>query len=190
MRLFLAVELASLTRHAVEALTVELKKEIGGGRWVRPENIHLTLVFLGEQKTAVLAGLRSALRALERWPRAEVKVADLGLFPERGPARVLWLGLEPLEPLAALQAEVSRILVGLGSGLVWQPEARPFSAHLTLARFDPPMPRARLTSVHEKSFEMPTMAIDRVTLFESRLGTSGPIYQALGVFPLAESEAA
>lgn len=191
MRLFLAVELTDAARQAVAALTNELKPALAGGRWVRPDNLHLTLVFLGEQKTAVLAGLRRVLQqALVLWPRSEVCLGSCGVFPERGMVRVFWVDLEPQEQLVALQAEVQRALTTLGAGLVWQKESRPFRAHLTLARFDPPLPRPLLANALEKRLNGVTLTIDRVTLFESRLGASGPIYQALGVFPLAESEAA
>lgn len=104
---------------------------IGGARWTRPEQLHITLRFLGDIPEAQLADLRERLRQVVVQGFA-LSLKGVGVFPpprSRKPARVLWLGLEPPAPLQALKLAIDAVLGP-------DPEAaqRGFSPHLTVAR--------------------------------------------------------
>lgn len=99
-------------------------------RWVRPENLHLTLYFFGAMEEQRIPEIEPALaRAAEGVAAFDLRFTGLGVFgPPRQP-RVLWLGVESAE-LAALHARVEPALAAAG----WPPEPRDFAPHLTLGR--------------------------------------------------------
>src|SRR5262249_25076112 len=132
VRLFVAVELGERARAAIAEEQGRLRAIAGKGsrvRWVGPEQLHLTLVFLGEGGPARAAGVVQAMgRPIERAP-IELTFAGIGAFPPRGAPRALWIGLRGGESdLKALQHEVASRVAALGIPL----EERPFSPHLTL----------------------------------------------------------
>ena len=127
-RLFIAVDLPAELRPVV----ARLLQGIGGARWTRPEQLHITLRFLGDTPEDQLDDLRAHLRQV-RLPHFGLALRGTGVFPPVGgckPARVLWLGLDPPEPLQALKHAVDGVL-----GPDPETAKRGFSPHLTLARF-------------------------------------------------------
>src|SRR5688572_6260729 len=98
MRAFVALEIPKATRVRIADLIGTLRPQLPGVRWLAPEAIHLTLRFLGESTDAQIERLKPLLAAAAAaCPRREVHVSGLGMFPERGSPRVLWLGM-PLPP--------------------------------------------------------------------------------------------
>lgn len=182
MRLFLAVELDEAVRRAAGRVAAELSRALGAdGRtnvaWVRPENMHLTIRFLGEMPAGAVPPLREALDVPLATRAFELRLAGLGAFPPRGPARVIWLGvLEGHDDLAAVHREVEDRLAALGLGR----DDRPFRAHLTLGRVRNRLgPRAGSILSEAAAAGIPASVAREVTLFESRLSPSGAIYTAL-----------
>src|SRR5262249_49098694 len=96
VRLFVAVELGERARAAIAEEQGRLRAIAAKGsrvRWVGPEQLHLTLVFLGEVDPARAAGVVQAIgRPIERAP-IELTFAGIGAFPPRGAPRALWIGL-------------------------------------------------------------------------------------------------
>ncbi len=183
MRLFLAVELDEAVRLAAGRVATQLSRALGThGRanvaWVRPENLHLTILFLGETPEAAVPPLRQALEAPLASRPFELRLGGLGAFPPRGPARVIWLGVvEGHDRLAAVHREVEDRLAALGV----EREDRPFRAHLTLGRVRGQLgPRAGSVLSETAAAGIPASVAREVTLFESRLSPSGAIYTALG----------
>ena len=130
MRAFLAVELSP----GVQERLVEVKRELAqlgaAVRWVRDDNLHVTVKFLGSVAEDALDALRARLRdALHATAPMAASVRGLGAFPDLRRARVVWAGVEcaPLPALAAL-ADGAAARIGV------LPETRPFRAHLTLGR--------------------------------------------------------
>jgi RNA 2',3'-cyclic 3'-phosphodiesterase len=176
LRAFVAIELAAGLREALGTLVGELRQEIRGVRWVAPTSIHLTLRFLGWSDPERLRRLEPKLRqAAAECAEGEARASSLGLFPERGAPRVLWVGLELPEPIQALQRACERLAVEEG----FTPEARAFRPHLTLARFHDRAPRPRLPS-----FDFGATPLERLVLFRSELKPSGAVYTPMAVFPL------
>ena len=139
-RLFIAVPLPGDAAEAVRSVVDEVRAEpLPDGardvRWVRLDGLHLTLRFLGPTADERLESTASAVRAVASTARGPIE-ADLGgagTFPPNGRPRALWIGVVAgTEELARLSAELDEALVAAG----WEPDHRPFRAHLTLARSD------------------------------------------------------
>jgi 2'-5' RNA ligase len=176
LRTFVALEIGEEMRARIGSLGAELRARLPGVRWVRPEGIHLTLRFLGATTRAQVERLKPTLAlAAAACPPAEVAVARLGAFPERGSPRVLWLGLSLPAPLAALQSACERAAAATG----FDREDRPFRAHLTLGRWRDRAPRPDLPTA-----DLGTTHIETLVLFESRPQAGGSVYVALERFPL------
>jgi 2'-5' RNA ligase len=179
MRLFVGVEMDEATRAAASGVAERLRSELGGhlrANWVPPSNYHLTVRFIGHVADDRLPPLLDALvRPLTIAP-FEITLSGCGSFPPRGPARVIWIGVSRgLASLAALHEEFDRRLVPFGH----EPETRPFSAHLTLARVKDEG-RGATRHIAETLRSMPadplTFRAARATVFESRLSPHGPTY--------------
>lgn len=155
LRLFFALPLPPELREALGLWRPALPP----ARWARPEGLHVTLAFLGERPAEALPVLEGIAAAVaDRHRTFTLRTARLGGFPERGRARVLWLGLEPSPALEALAGDLRRALTAAGEVF----DARPFRAHLTLARLHQPRSLAGLADPAPAAF-----AADRLVLYES-----------------------
>jgi RNA 2',3'-cyclic 3'-phosphodiesterase len=176
VRAFVALELDADLRTALGRLMADVRHRFAGLRWVRPEGIHLTLRFLGDASPEQVQGLRESLRPLAaRCPPAQVRVGGLGLFPERGAPRVLWLGIELPESIYALHAACEAAAVAAG----FVPDKRAFRPHLTLGRW-----RDRASRPELPLADLGTTRLERLTLFRSELRQEGAIHTALVRFEL------
>jgi 2'-5' RNA ligase len=177
-RLFIAVDLPAELRPSV----VGLCQGIGGARWTRPEQLHITLRFLGDATEALLGDMRESLRRV-RMPCFELALRGTGVFPPAGgrkPARVLWLGLDPPEPLQALKAAVDHLL-----GPDPETAKRGFSPHLTLARF-PTRPRRDLDTflAEHAGFDGGRFVVGHFHLYRSTLRPQGALHEIVETFAL------
>src|SRR5262245_27980541 len=133
MRLFLAAEIDAGVRAKVAALPRELSSLTTRARWTRTEGLHLTLRFFGEVAPERAESLGAKLaEALAGLPAFELELRGGGVFPDRGRPRVLWVGVA--HPPQALFDLVSRA-EACARALGFTQEDRPFSPHLTVARF-------------------------------------------------------
>ena len=177
IRAFVAVDLDEGMRTRLADLIENLRDRFRGVRWVRPEGIHLTLRFLGYARHDVLDRLLPALRAgAEDCFAGTAEVSGLGTFPERGRARVLWLGIQLPSSIVRLQQACERAAVAAG----FEPETRPFAPHLTLGRWSEPAPRPTLPAI-----DLGRTALDRLVLYRSQPGAKGSVYTPIETFPLA-----
>lgn len=189
MRLFVAVDLDESVRRAALRLARTLRERLEPSQvqasWVAPGNLHLTLKFLGEVEERLATEVRAAMAPPFGEPRFECELAGVGAFPPTGPARVLWLGISAgAEALVRLQAEVESRVRPFG----FPPESRPFSAHLTVARFRTPAPtKVRELLGEGSSGPIGRCAIDHVTLYQSHLSPRGATYTPLARAPLGGS---
>jgi len=171
VRAFFAVELPVAARAAAAECLRALAARPGGDRvrWVRPENLHVTLRFLGPITRERLPVLAS--RVGESVARTQPFTIALGAPGWLG-SRVVTLEVAPAEPLERLAAAVERGVVAAGC----EPEARPFRAHLTLGRLRRgrrPAVTAAVTAVGD------VFPVNEVVLSESRLHPTGARYSAL-----------
>lgn len=176
IRAFVALELDPGVRSRIAGLIAQLGPSIDRVRWVAPESLHVTVRFLGYAPPATLVQLQGPLaEAATRCAPAEARVRGLGIFPERGSPRVLWLGIAVPPTFAGLQAECERAAVAAG----FPPEPRPFRPHLTLARWSQHDRRPRLPPM-----DLGVARLERLVLFRSEPRRTGSLYTPLAAFPL------
>jgi 2'-5' RNA ligase len=183
MRVFFAVELDEVVRRKAARLAAGLATalEQGGGRrrvsWVAPQNLHLTLQFLGEVDPQLAQTVVDRLAHPFAVPAFDVALAGVGTFPPSGPPRVIWLGVtDGAAPLSGLYREVDHRLEGLG----FPRENRPFRAHLTLGRVTAACgPRFRDVLATARMADASRCRVDHVTLFESHLSPQGSTYSVV-----------
>jgi 2'-5' RNA ligase len=189
VRLFVAIEVPEGPREDARRRLQAVRDRLPPARWVDPDAIHLTLIFLGSIEEPALPALGTALAtAVSAYPPFPLALAGGGTFPPRRPARVAWLGVEAGPELAALQAAVSAAAV---QAVGYAPESRPYHPHITLARCPEPWPRPA-TETFTAAFAGPVGApfpVSQVALFESRLGAGGARYRVAAAFPLAGAAA-
>ena len=179
LRLFVAIRLSAEAEAAVERAVEPLLGAFPKARWVPTENRHVTAKFLGQTWPRLETWVRERVgEAAASCPPFETRLTNLGAFPARGKARVLWVGLDDH---AGRMAEVAH---ALDAALVkeFKPETRPFAPHLTVARSDPPL--ALPDGFATTPIEPVTFRVDRITLFRSHLQRPAPRYEDLGEFPL------
>lgn len=179
MRVFVAVFPPFELREALAREARELPVA-GDVRWVRPENIHITLKFLGEIEERDLARVAEALGPMsERHSPFETRVCGFGAFPSVRRARILWAGIgEGADPLSALARDVEVSLEPLG----FARDTRPYRPHLTLGRAR----GGRVSLGAENAHPGIRFSVRRVDLVESKLGGAGAIYSTLTSYTLSE----
>ena len=175
-RLFVAIEIPEDVRARMAGLCAGLP----GARWVAPENMHLTLRFIGEVDEGVMQDVDAELARL-RAPGFALTFSGVDCFGNARRPRSLWVGVEAGEALAGLQARVESAVQRAGL----PPEGRNFTPHVTLARFKGGRV-ARLgdyLSAHSQ-FRAGPVDVRRITLFSSVLGHNGAIYRPEAAYPL------
>jgi len=160
-----------------------LAAPLAGLRWTPAENVHLTLRFIGEVDEARTERFAEALARVRVEPFI-LPVGEIGLFPSRGPAKVLWAGVgRGHTRLYQLRKQVDEALLTVDPGL-----AMPgFHAHFTVARLDEThAPKALLHFLEsQKDFEAPPFRVVEFHLMASELKPGRPpVYRSLRGFPL------
>jgi 2'-5' RNA ligase len=190
-RLFVGVELEPAVQAAVAAAADGLRAELGRGdiritaRWVPRDNLHVTLFFIGNTTDDRARAVQVALAPPFAVSRFDIRVAGLGAFPPSGVPRVFWIGLRSgVAEMAALNAEVSARLALLGC----EPEGRPYSAHVTIARVKDLQSRGHASRIRRilggLEADAGVSRVSAVTLFLSRLSPNGSAYEPLLRVPL------
>jgi len=175
-RVFVALQLPETVQYQLETTQCGLPNV----RWVRPENLHITLAFLGEVSEPALEDAHSALSAVQA-DAFRLTLRGAGQFGE-GKPRAVWVGVEPSIPLISLQEKVETSLRRAGLSL----KARKFHPHVTLARGRSSTP-AQIGQYLERQglFSSPEFSIKGFHLMESILKPAGPLYLSLADYPLA-----
>jgi 2'-5' RNA ligase len=181
MRLFIAIDLDDDARAAIGAEQKRLAAALAAARrssirWVRPDHMHLTLVFLGEVEEARAEAVIEETRRHVALPPFDLVFAGAGVFPPRGAPNVLWIGvIAGAERAIALQAELARRVARHGVAL----ETRPFRPHLTVGRWrdSRSADRDHVSSAGDRV--VATLHVDHATLYQSRLSPAGPSYTPL-----------
>lgn len=179
MRCFVAIPLPADVREGVAAVQRQAREACGSVdmRWIAPTSMHLTLKFLGNVPADRLDAIREVLTSCvagSHLPR--VSLSGVGAFPSPRRAQVVWLGVaEGAAAVGDLAAAIDGTLAPLG----FEPEARPFAAHLTLGRVRAPRrgadlrgALAALCRVHAGSWTPHS-----VVLYESHLRPSGAVHE-------------
>ena len=183
IRSFIAIELPEGLKLELTQLEARLKSDKQSGvKWVNPYGIHLTIKFLGNIAVDRIEGITRAMEeAACGISPFQLKVKELGVFPNSKRVQVAWVGVTgEVDKLTQLQKRIESNLTPLG----FAPESRPFTPHLTLARL-----RAQ-TSLDERqrfgqliantTFEAAcTIEVDAINLIKSQLTREGAIYSQI-----------
>jgi len=180
MRLFLALDLDDRSRQAIAREQVRIRRALRDGspvRWTAPEQMHLTLLFIGQVDEPAVAAIATDVSEPIRMHPFDLSFAGLGVFPPRGVPRALWVGGGAGTQLVhelrhELDARVRRRGVSL--------EERPFSPHLTIARWrsSRPSDRHRVLALASNA-TITHMRVDHASLYHSRLSSAGSTYTEL-----------
>jgi 2'-5' RNA ligase len=187
MRVFIAIDIDEKVRTALGDLQQQLANggnvKKGAVKWVNPNNIHLTLKFLGEIKDEQAVEVCSIVENVaSRHKSFELDIESVGCFGGKS-ARVLWVGTGGgSDELGLLQKDVEKQLVLAG----WPEETREFTGHLTLCRIRNSAAGVKLAQVSEdyKDFKLGSLWADSVSVYQSQLKPTGPVYTVLGNYKL------
>jgi 2'-5' RNA ligase len=182
LRTFVALLLPDGVRTGLAAVSEELRAQTRGLTWVPPENLHLTLRFLGEIGPATLEHVRDAVAAAAAAVAPfTVSLGGLGGFPAGRAPRVLWASVATGgEKVEALFAELEAALVARGI----PGESRAFHSHVTLARARDPRGAKELLRVLGAGPAFGEVRVEALHLMRSELGPRGARYSALTAVPL------
>jgi RNA 2',3'-cyclic 3'-phosphodiesterase len=194
MRLFIALDIDNAIRERISRFAEDVKGFAPDARWVKPESLHVTLEFIGEQPEEVVTQIQSTLKSVDG-NATKIHFNGYGFFPTAKAARVFWIGIEAGPSLAALVASVDEKMATLGI----PKENRAFSPHLTLARgtggSGSPRwrkedgPNRTFQRLQEKLAALPspdfgTMTAREFFLYQSQLSPKGSQYSKLARFNL------
>ncbi len=162
-----------------------------GMRILARDELHLTLHFLGEVSTHDIDTATAALAAV-RMNAFTIRLSGVGMFPSERHAKVLWAGVEPNADLTALHRSIGKVLA---AAIGFQPEDRPYSPHVTLARLDEPAPPDAAERYvidrylnENKGFEVPYVGFLRFGLYLSHFAQNVHRFREEAVFPLRPLE--
>jgi RNA 2',3'-cyclic 3'-phosphodiesterase len=192
IRLFVALEIPAAVRENLATLIDELRAADAASsksnpRWVRPENLHVTLKFIGHVEADKLDAIHAALAEVRSGSAVELRFRGLGFFPNDRRPRVLWAGMDASANLVPLASEIDAGLEKLGIPR----ETREFAPHLTLARFDPPGISEKLRGAARKNppRKFGELCAGEFDLIESKTRPTGAEYTRLSSFAFVKAEA-
>ncbi len=181
LRTFIAVDLA-LTP-PLRSVLRELNEMGRAIRAVTPDNLHITLKFLGEINASLLRTIDAVISEVaSRYEAFDMTIEGLGAFPKTERPTVIWAGLNHAEPLIKFASELTTDLKSLG----FPPERRPLHPHVTLARVKskPPPEYFALMANHEET-PFGHVAVEAIKLYQSELKKTGPVYSVMNQVSLA-----
>ena len=194
MRLFIALDIDEAVRERIARFVEGVSGFAAGARWMRPESLHVTLKFIGEQPEPVVDQIKQALSNVSA-STAEIQFRGYGFFPTARSARVFWVGIEAGPQLATLAAAIDDKTAALGI----PKEDRAFSPHLTLGRgaggsgsarrHKTDGPNRAFQGLQEKLSVLPPLEFGTMTartffLYQSQLSPKGSKYTKLAAFDL------
>jgi 2'-5' RNA ligase len=184
VRAFVAVLLPDDVRGRLAAAADGLRGRTREVAWVRPDNLHLTLRFLGEVDPMTLEHAREAMMvAATATAPFTATLGALGGFPSGRPPRVVWAGVtEGSEGLRALHAALESALVVRGI----PGEGRAFHPHVTLGRARSPRGASGLTGALGEGFRFGEFRVATLHLMGSQLSPEGSRYSVLAEAPLGD----
>jgi 2'-5' RNA ligase len=184
IRTFISVNLDAALHDSIDTLIKKLSASNAGVKWVAPDNVHLTLKFLGNIEERRLPEIYAACeRAVAEAEPIELDVCAMGCFPNMNRPRVVWVGIEKgAEALHQLQRRLEDELDKIG----FPREDRKFKAHLTIGRVKKQKGISRLCQLieEEREIALGSMRAEKISVMKSKTLPTGPIYTELRTVPL------
>lgn len=179
IRLFVALPIPVDVRARLKAV----QSGLAGGRWIDPENMHLTLRFIGDMLEPDARDLGMALSEIHV-PAFELTLSGIGHFDKRGFVHSVWARAEKSEALLHLQSKIESVVVRAGARV----ETRKFTPHVTLARLkDTPLERIGPWLETQGALSVPSFPVGEFVLYQSERGHGGARYTPLAEYPLLEA---
>ena len=173
MRAFIAIDLPSNIKAEISKIQDKLKTNLARVHWVKAQNLHLTLKFLGEISPEQLEAINRIIdKVSQTTVPFKIKLDDLGAFPDLHDARIIWIGIKQDTQLKQIVQLLETKIGDMGI----TKEKRGFSAHITIGRIKSGKELKPADLEKELNLEFDAREI---TLFKSTLGSSGPIYTVL-----------
>jgi 2'-5' RNA ligase len=176
IRAFIAIDLPEVVRQELASISYDLNLKVPNKsiRWVRPENIHLTLKFLGDTKVEILNQISGGLdRVGGDNPQIDLNLNKLGCFPNPRRPRIVWVDVNgDLDSLLLLQKMIDQMLNPIG----WELDKRKFHPHLTLGRVKNSLQVEGSGLPWGSQVKPVTFTVDSLKLYESVLKSSGAVY--------------
>ena len=177
LRSFIAIDLESQILDQILTIQKALLDTSADIKLVEPENIHLTLRFLGEKPLSIINKISEELKSLNFYS-TEVSVSGVGAFPNMRRIRVVWVGIKKgVLDLMGIYNQVESKLKRLGVS----PDDRGFSPHITIARVRSARNKDKLveTILRMRKKEFGTFHLDSLKIKKSFLTPKGPVYTTL-----------
>lgn len=181
-RLFVAIDLPD---ELADDLTM-MQSGLPGARWIDPDQMHLTLRFVGEVDGLVFRDVMAGLDSVAAQP-FELSLSGFGHFPPRGRPRAIWAGVqgEGLESLRSLRRAVDRAVSVKGV----EPERRKYVPHVTIARLDgTPSERVGRFLAEHALYRSESFQVDAFHLYSSQLYHSGAVHSLEASYPVTGSD--
>ena len=189
IRTFIAVELPREIHDKLKQLQDDLKAFMPDVRWIKYENVHLTLKFLGDVQISRIDAISEAVRDVARqFSPFTTSLTGIGAFPDSRKPRVVWVGLEKGGDKLI---EIAELIEASMRKLGFPREKRKFSPHLTVGRVRRLTDPAAMTQALERSAvgELGEFVVERVSLIRSQLDPAGSIYTILTEAPFSGLDA-
>ncbi|MCJ7653630.1 MAG: RNA 2',3'-cyclic phosphodiesterase [Actinobacteria bacterium] len=175
LRVFIGLPLSREVRRYVADIAQELSRRISEVRWVAPENLHVTLKFIGACDGGKVTGIVKVIKESAAYLPITLKVGGIGGFPSQGSARVIWVGAEDGEK------KINELYKSLDKGagkLGFPREKRTYKPHITVGR------------ARKKPVSLPpeldieagpdlTLEVNDIVLFRSVLKKTGAEYSVI-----------
>ena len=177
IRSFIAIEISKSVLNKIASLQEELKKYDERIGWTKPDNIHLTLRFLGDVEENKVQAIEGVLaKTAKEFQPFKFLVKELGAFPNLRQSRVLWLGIEnPTNELKDLHDKVEKQLNELG----FPKEKKRFNPHLTIGRVKSALSDEFMERFKTARFQENEVKVEQIILMKSELHPKGAIYTPL-----------
>ncbi|MFH1699487.1 MAG: RNA 2',3'-cyclic phosphodiesterase [Candidatus Zixiibacteriota bacterium] len=184
LRLFIALHLPGQIKEELGKVLTDLRPLAEGIKWVEPENMHLTLKFLGDTEKDIVEGIAGAItHALTGRNAFKAKLTGCGGFPNIYNPRVIWAGLDESGFAVEMANSINKELVKIGI----EKDTKILSPHLTLGRIKKKSDLTPLTDyLRNLKFDSEAVIFDRAALIKSTLTPRGPIYEDLKKFKLEQ----
>jgi len=183
LRSFIAIELDETVKSALAELQQEFKEYRADVKWVKPDNIHLTLKFLGNIKEESAEKIIKIMeKVCGQYNPFNLNIKGVGMFPNLRAPRVLWIGIENKEVIKPLQKEIDYGMESIG----FQRDNKNFKPHLTLCRFRSSIGKNGLLQAvkpHERD-SLGTITVKYITFMRSDLNPAGAQYTKIAEVPL------
>src|SRR3989338_6499000 len=178
MRAFIAVKIPEAARDSLSSMKRLFGPEAGDLRFVKKENIHLTLKFLGEISDKAADSAVAAFSGIKFW-NFSFSVKNIGFFPNERTARVVWAGIYPEEDAIELQRKVDSALEKHG---LFRRESG-YKPHITIARVKSSCETEKFAgALKNADFSGADVSVSSFFLMKSALAAGGPVYEEISEF--------